>query len=301
MFISKHSFCYDNHHNLLLHLQHTSLGYSVFMKALRSIVYFAFFVFFFTLGSTVYAASFQGTVLSALPCNNISGFLLTLTSSAEPVFYQAGVSRSTLSSFPPAPGTGVSGVTSSVNVQCNTGSTTSTTTSLQRILYIRPTSIQGPSTLTPTPSSIISTSPTNPTSNSSPSAFSGIFTQAGNNFSSILSNTINQSIQSVASSIGAGAAKALGGSGGGGLPFGGMVTSPPIPCLIPPGAYKIILGPPSPGIYMYQAGLTKSYSYGPPLHPGQWVLGTAVPATCVTSLGGVPIPVKLIISHGSSI
>ncbi len=102
---------------------------------------------------------------------------------------------------------------------------------------------------------------------------------------------------------GFGGGGATGSFGGGlvpsiGMPFGGKVIGIPIPCTAPPGAFKIILGPPHPGIYMYQAGLTKTHLYGPPLRPGQSVIGRFIPGVCVVAL--IPIPVKLMTMVGSS-
>jgi hypothetical protein len=86
------------------------------------------------------------------------------------------------------------------------------------------------------------------------------------------------------------------------MPFGGRVLTAPVPCTAPPGAFEVALGPPNPGLYMYMPPpTTKTYLNGPPLAPGQWVLGTVsiTPATCV--VGTVPTPVKLILSQGTSL
>jgi hypothetical protein len=85
------------------------------------------------------------------------------------------------------------------------------------------------------------------------------------------------------------------------LAFGGMIL------FIYYGCYEgnwIILGPPTPGSYMYTYG-TLSYDYGPPSHIGQWLKGLysgyltctiqCGPSPCV--IGGGPI----ILFHGSSV
>jgi len=80
-----------------------------------------------------------------------------------------------------------------------------------------------------------------------------------------------------------------------GIPFGGPIITI-IPCNT--GAL-ITLGGPRPGQYMYMPG-TRSFLFGPPIHPGQWLLGLfGPPVPCVVGLfvvGGGAI----ITMHGSS-
>ncbi|OGZ04327.1 MAG: hypothetical protein A2648_01105 [Candidatus Lloydbacteria bacterium RIFCSPHIGHO2_01_FULL_41_20] len=89
-------------------------------------------------------------------------------------------------------------------------------------------------------------------------------------------------------------------------PFGGPVVAI-FPCFNNISAYRVILGPPSPGLYLYQTGVSRSFLFGPPIHPGQWVLGVSGgPPLCdISSEKGVFKAAKnvlgLIIFHGSSI
>lgn len=57
----------------------------------------------------------------------------------------------------------------------------------------------------------------------------------------------------------------------GGRPFGGPII------LVRPcfnfSAMQVIVGPPTPGSYIYQMGASRSYLNGPPFRPGQWLLG----------------------------
>ncbi len=64
-----------------------------------------------------------------------------------------------------------------------------------------------------------------------------------------------------------------------GRPFGGPIIMM-LPCLN--AATYILLGPPSPGPYVYQVGLSRSYLSGPPSHPGQFLLGMAAPGGVCT-------------------
>lgn len=65
------------------------------------------------------------------------------------------------------------------------------------------------------------------------------------------------------------------------LPFGGQITLP-IPCI--GGGIWTTIGPPIPGPYVWYPG-TRTYVYGPPEHPGQWLLGNAGPiGFCVVSV-----------------
>lgn len=88
-------------------------------------------------------------------------------------------------------------------------------------------------------------------------------------------------------------------------PFGGAIISMR-PCLYPFGGYVVQIGPPTPTTLIYQFGASLSYSFGPPAHPGQWLLGISAPGvSCATSRssgkwrnwrsGG------LILFHGSSL
>lgn len=87
-------------------------------------------------------------------------------------------------------------------------------------------------------------------------------------------------------------------------PFGGQIIAL-IPCVFPFGGYVIQLGPPSFGSYLYQAGLSFSYMYGPPTHPGQWLLGmSGAGLECATDFShGNPtdwMSGGVILYHGSS-
>ncbi len=84
-------------------------------------------------------------------------------------------------------------------------------------------------------------------------------------------------------------------------PFGGQVLEL-LPCYNLSG-YYILLGPPTPGIYIYQFGGTFSYLFGPPAHIGQWLLGMAGPASTCDIAPGDKFIGKTggrIIFHGSS-
>lgn len=90
------------------------------------------------------------------------------------------------------------------------------------------------------------------------------------------------------------------------IPFGGQIVSnlPLCPATMP-GSFMVTVGPPRGGIFMYLPGATFSYTYGPPLHPGQWLLGMAGPI--VPCLIFVPWGVQwigqgsFIMFHGSSL
>lgn len=81
-------------------------------------------------------------------------------------------------------------------------------------------------------------------------------------------------------------------------PFGGRIIGPPIPCTNPPGSFMITLSTPSPGFYKYVPGISRIFSFGPPLIPGTFVLGTATPDVCI--IGAVPKPALRIIMSGTS-
>ena len=83
-------------------------------------------------------------------------------------------------------------------------------------------------------------------------------------------------------------------------PFGGAILTI-YPCI---NGLKITLSTPTPGFYFYPWGAL-SFLFGPPTHPGQWLLGmSGPPMACLTacedgqcaSPGG-----SVIIFHGSSI
>jgi hypothetical protein len=64
-------------------------------------------------------------------------------------------------------------------------------------------------------------------------------------------------------------------------PFGGQM-SVPVPCI--GGGKWTVVGPPVGGPYVWFPG-TRTYLYGPPAHPGQWLLGNAGPVGfCVVSI-----------------
>ncbi|MEK7613321.1 MAG: hypothetical protein AAB439_00380 [Patescibacteria group bacterium] len=72
------------------------------------------------------------------------------------------------------------------------------------------------------------------------------------------------------------------------VPFGGIITSPVIPCLGSPAyAVKVtgfVAGVPKLFLVIYKPGLSKTYLFGPPKNPGQFLLGSSIPGTC----NGVP-------------
>jgi len=84
-------------------------------------------------------------------------------------------------------------------------------------------------------------------------------------------------------------------------PFGGDIIVL-FPCV---NGLKITLGPPTPGFYMYVPGTSFSYLYGPPSHPGQWLLGlSGPPLVCLVpcSSGLCPAGIgDMILFHGSSV
>jgi hypothetical protein len=82
-----------------------------------------------------------------------------------------------------------------------------------------------------------------------------------------------------------------------GFPFGGRIIGV-TPCT---NGLMVILGPPTPMRLMYSP-LSRSFSYGPPRTPGQWLLGTARPGG-VCNLGVfLSIPTAgTIIMQGSSL
>ncbi|MAF59293.1 MAG: hypothetical protein QF858_01310 [Candidatus Pacebacteria bacterium] len=84
------------------------------------------------------------------------------------------------------------------------------------------------------------------------------------------------------------------------IPFGGMVITL-TPCLN--AAIHVLIGPPRPGPYIWQAGLTLTFLYGPPSHPGQWTLGRAGPVgLCIIDYSPfVVIPGLTMLILGTSI
>ena len=120
---------------------------------------------------------------------------------------------------------------------------------------------------------------------------------------SYLFNLAKQQQQQRSASQGGGVSGggAGGGGGGGGIgigkPFGGRILVY-IPCIN--GAAYIILGPPSPGPYVYQLGVSRSYMMGPPSHIGQFLLGMAAPGGVCTHGADVEYG-SLILYTGSSL
>jgi hypothetical protein len=59
------------------------------------------------------------------------------------------------------------------------------------------------------------------------------------------------------------------------IPFGGPITSVfYCPCS---ANLAVVVGPPSPGIFMYQPGASTVYAFYQIFRPGPWVLGNYVP------------------------
>lgn len=59
------------------------------------------------------------------------------------------------------------------------------------------------------------------------------------------------------------------------LQFGGQITSVfYCPCS---ANLAIVVGPPSPGVFMYQPGVSMVYAWYQIFRPGPWVLGTYTP------------------------
>ncbi len=82
------------------------------------------------------------------------------------------------------------------------------------------------------------------------------------------------------------------------FPFGGQ-TSLVVPCYN--GAIYAVVGPPVGGAYLWTPA-TMTYRFGPPTHPGQWLLGNAGPPYfCLVSiLPIITFPGIDIIMMGSS-
>ncbi|MES2134747.1 MAG: hypothetical protein V4449_00700 [Patescibacteria group bacterium] len=250
--------------------------------------------------------SFGGTVLQILPCTNISGSLIMVSPSGFQFVHRTNVPKLPFLGKMPTLGQEVGGVLLPSFVECTVVEAGESKTFLkQPALYYSAKR----SSNTATPPSQGSSSGSG--SSFSSSNLSSLFNTLKNPLSSLFSNgagsllsngMANVGAHSVLTSSASGVAATNAVAGGSGItliPFGGIVLSPPVPCTTPPGAYMVVLGPPSPGSYMYVPVVTKSYLYGPPVIPGQWVLGQAVPGVCV--VGTVPTPVMLIMTHGTSL
>ncbi len=88
----------------------------------------------------------------------------------------------------------------------------------------------------------------------------------------------------------------------GGIPFGGAITEIVL-CTAPPGMIHVTIGPPTPMMLCCQTPeICRSYLYGPPSYPSQWLLGTNIgPGACM--VGTVELPCMMIGAtpgHGSS-
>lgn len=82
------------------------------------------------------------------------------------------------------------------------------------------------------------------------------------------------------------------------FPFGGSIGQV-IFCYN--GAIFALIGPPIGGAYLWVPS-TKTYAFGPPSHPGQWILGlTSLPYFCLVSISPViTVPGIAILMMGSS-
>lgn len=63
-----------------------------------------------------------------------------------------------------------------------------------------------------------------------------------------------------------------------------------------------VLGPPRGGPFLWSPSVTKTYSFGPPAHSGQWLLGEAGPSYfCVEKILPLTVhPGLLMVMMGSS-
>lgn len=95
-----------------------------------------------------------------------------------------------------------------------------------------------------------------------------------------------------------GAFSSVGSLSSGGTPFGGMIQFI-ISCDHGRSRW-IILGPPNGGRFIYKFGQSKSYEYGPPSHPGQWLLGMAGSRTKCRLGPNTDLYGRFIQFHGSS-
>ena len=77
-----------------------------------------------------------------------------------------------------------------------------------------------------------------------------------------------------------------------GLPFGGKITSV-LPCTCPADlGWQITVGPPRPGVYMYQPGFSMLFMNYNIFRPGAWVVGIAttyVPCLQISITGCIPV------------
>ncbi len=82
--------------------------------------------------------------------------------------------------------------------------------------------------------------------------------------------------------------------------FGGQITK--IIGCINFGVIYARLGPPRGGPYIWSPTITKTYSFGPPSHVGQWLLGNAGPSYyCIERIYPLTVhPGLLILMMGSS-
>jgi len=85
-------------------------------------------------------------------------------------------------------------------------------------------------------------------------------------------------------------------------PFGGPITLMVSGCFY--GITWVRVGPPRPGYYVYKPDVTRVYSFGPPSHIGQYLLGLYAPKYfCTKNLSGgglIVLPGLLITMMGSS-
>ena len=83
------------------------------------------------------------------------------------------------------------------------------------------------------------------------------------------------------------------------FPFGGQANTV-LPCYYNSTIYAS-LGPPRGGEYIWTTA-TKTYSFGPPTHSGQWLLGLAsAPYYCIYRISPLTIYTGIAITmHGSS-
>ena len=90
------------------------------------------------------------------------------------------------------------------------------------------------------------------------------------------------------------------------IPFGGAIIQY-FPGCVAPAGIALTIGPPTPWPLMYIPGASFSFAYGPPAHPGQWLLGMAgphMPCLIPCTFGLCPYPAQpgglVILFHGSS-
>lgn len=262
------------------------------------------FVLFFLLVAAfpapVFAAAslsvFSGEVDSVSPCINVPDTSLVSfkNASQKPVLYQNGVSNAGFRAAMPQKGQYIYG-TSLTAQKC-----------LSWLFSASDQLISSFGSTTPARAAFLIVSAR---SNSYGSGGNGGFGSDGFPVLGMLQNLLSTAFSSIGGPSGSGSS-GLGGIAGGvisgiasliGGPFGGAILTPPIPCLDPPGSWIVTLGPPTPGIYKYIPGLSFTFLFGPPLVPSQWVLGNSAPELCLEAIGATPIPVKLIVMHGTSL